>query len=53
MQGLGLGEDLYCQNIPGSINNMIKDWVNFLPSEIDSFIFLFMILYSHLKPKKS
>ena len=38
MQGLGLGEDPYCQNIPESVNNMIKDWVNFLPSEIDSFI---------------
>ena len=26
------------QNIPESVNFMIKDWVNFLPSEIDRFI---------------
>ena len=38
MQDLGLGEDPYGQNIPEAINNLIKDWVNFLPSEIDSFI---------------
>ena len=25
-------------NIPESVNFMIKDWVNFLPSEIDRFI---------------
>ena len=38
IQDLGLGEDPYSQNIPESMNNLIKDWVNFLPSEIDSFI---------------
>lgn len=38
MQDLGLGEDPYSQNIPEAVNKMIKDWVNFLPSEIDSFI---------------
>lgn len=38
MQDLGLGEDPYGQNIPEAVNKMIKDWVNFLPSEIDSFI---------------
>ena len=38
MQDLGLGTDPYTQNVPESVNKMIKDWVNFLPSEIDSFI---------------
>ena len=38
MQQLGLGEDPSSQNIPESINFMIKDWVNFLPGEIDRFI---------------
>lgn len=41
MQDLGFGEDLYSQNILEFINNLIKDWVNFLLSEIDSFIFFF------------
>lgn len=38
MQQFGLGKDPYCQNIPESVNFMIKGWVNFLPSEIDRFI---------------
>ena len=38
MQQLGLGEDSYSQNIPESVNFMIKDGVIFLPSEVDRFI---------------
>ena len=38
MQQLGLGENSYSQNIPESVNFMIKDGVIFLPSEVDRFI---------------
>ena len=38
MQQLGLGEDSYSQNIPESVNFMIKDGVIFLLSEVDRFI---------------
>ena len=26
------------QNVPEAVNKIIKDWINFLPSEIDRFI---------------
>ena len=38
MKGLGLGDKPYHQNIPESINDMLKDWSNFVPQEMDKFI---------------
>ena len=38
MKGLGLGNKPYHQNIPESINDMLKDWSNFVPQEMDKFI---------------
>ena len=38
LKGLGLGDNPYQQNIPGSINDMLKDWSNFLPQDMDKFI---------------
>ena len=38
MKGLGLGDKPYQQNIPESINDMLKDWSNFFPQDMDKFI---------------
>ncbi|CAH3142208.1 unnamed protein product [Pocillopora meandrina] len=38
MKGLGLGDKPYQQNIPGSINDMLKDWSNFVPQDMNKFI---------------
>ena len=38
MKNLGLGDKPYQQNIPESINDMLKDWANFVPQDMDKFI---------------
>ena len=38
MEGLGLGEEPYQQNVPESMNDMMKTWTSFVPQEMDSFI---------------
>lgn len=38
MEGLGLGEEPYIQNIPESVNSMIKEWNNFVPKDLDQFV---------------
>ena len=38
MKGLGLGNKPYQQNIPKSINDMSKDWSNFVPKDMDKFM---------------
>ena len=38
MKGLGLGDKPYQQNIPECINDMLKDWSNFVPQDMDKFI---------------
>ena len=38
MKGLGLGDNPYQQNIPESSNDMLKDWSNFVPQDMDKFI---------------
>ena len=38
MKGLGLGEEPYHQNVPESMNEMMKSWTSFVPQEMDSFI---------------
>ena len=38
MKGLGLGDKPYQQNLPESINEMLKDWSNFVPQDMDKFI---------------
>ena len=38
MKGLGLGDKPYQQNLPESINDMLKDWSNFVPQDMDKFI---------------
>ena len=38
MKKLGLSEEPYHQNLPESINDMMKTWTSFLPQEMDSFI---------------
>ena len=37
-EGLGLGEEPYQQNVPESMNDMMKSWNSFVPQEMDSFI---------------
>ena len=38
MKGLGLGDKPYQQNLPESINDMLKNWSNFVPQDMDKFI---------------
>lgn len=38
MNGLGLGDKPYQQTIPESINDMLKDWSEFVPQVMDKFI---------------
>ena len=38
MKDLGLGDKPYQQNIPESVNDMFKDWANFVPQDMDKFI---------------
>ena len=38
MKKLGLSEEPYHQNLPESMNDMIKTWTSFVPQEMDSFI---------------
>ena len=38
MKKLGLGEEPYHQNLPESMNDMMKTWTSFVPQEMDSFI---------------
>ena len=37
-EGLGLGEEPYQQNVPESMNDMMKSWISLVPLEMDSFI---------------
>ncbi|CAH3174646.1 unnamed protein product, partial [Porites lobata] len=39
VKDLGLGDDPYNQNIPESVNGLLKDWNNFKPQEMDKLIF--------------
>ena len=38
MKDIGLGNKPYEQNIPESVNNMMKDWWKFTPQDMDGFI---------------
>lgn len=38
MQVLGLGDDPYHQNIPESVNHMMKECNNFVPQDLDKFV---------------
>lgn len=38
VEALGLGDGPYTQNIPESVNSLIKDWNNFTPQEMDKLI---------------
>lgn len=38
MEGLGLGEGPYQQNVPESMNDMMKTWNSLVSQEMDSFI---------------
>ena len=38
MQDLGLGKEPYHQNVPESMNRMIKEWTNFVPQDPDKFV---------------
>lgn len=37
-EDVGLGEERYIQNIPESVNSMLKEWNNFEPQEWDQFV---------------
>ena len=38
MKDLGLGKKPYEQNVPESVNDMMKDWTKFVPQDMDKFI---------------
>lgn len=38
MKGIGLSDKPYQQNIPESSNDMLKDWCNFVPQDMDKFM---------------
>ena len=38
MRDLGLGNEPYHQNVPESLNRMIKEWTNFVPQDLDKFV---------------
>ena len=38
LKDLGLGNKPYEQNIPESVNDMMKDWMKYIPQEMDRLI---------------
>ena len=38
LKDLGLGNKPYEQSIPESVNNMMKDWMTYIPLEMDRLI---------------
>ena len=41
IKGIVLGNKMYEQNFPGSVHNMRKAWLKFIPQEMDRFINLY------------
>ena len=46
LKDLGLGNKPYEQNMPESVNDMMKDWTRFLPQDMDRLINLYDFVQS-------